>query len=840
MSSKQDDILHRLEDIDNSFLLAMEDDERLRSGVPEQQRATDLDFIQMTGLTRRSPEEDIAASPKATPAGQTVVSGLSFFEKGVADVDAEMAPRGLEQAAHLNQDIVPESLGADRPIPAVPSIAGLREVIEELAQEERASAQEADRVPLSELTMTEALAEEEPEMLSAEPVMTADATVPDAGPGMAPGTLEDAVEQAYPNEPLPVGPSSLEPVEWVHGETLKEKAEELEGFVPLSDAGSPDVEPPGLEQTADLNQDIVPESLGADRPIPAVPSIAGLREVIEELAQEEGALAQEADRVPLSELTMTEALAEEEPETLSAEPVMTADATVPDAGPGMAPGALEDAVAQAHPNEPLPVGPSSLEPVEWVHGETLKEKTEELEGFVLLSDAGSPDAEPPAERPGRPPAEHMLDLAEAGHLLQALESQPRQVGRLEEDRLEEDRLESLKAPLASSLSSSSLSVEPAEEQDATEESELSVYHRAMPRHRRRPVHRQPRGWRRVARWAARLAVVLILACVAAGGYKWFRPMFATPRETLEQARALQEAGRYSEASGVYQSFAQAQPDHPQRAEAEFLAAYCLQLALAPSDSYDARQANNERAYNLFARFVADNPAHAKVPRARVRMGILSFEMGRYEEAIETLQDPTLPMSDPEGALPALRTLARARRELGQYAEAASAYQQAASLSGNYTADQDYEELGDLCRWQADHTENAEEQRRLHMNAVENWTKALRMPTADPSVKGKIREKRRWLLEQLGMPGDDADQAYQVAAPVKAALPAASPASQERAATEAAPREQENAPSLPAAPPQPSPAASAAPDPNAEAHYPGGPLAPEKPEPSRAASGPSSS
>ena len=688
MSSKQDDILHRLEDIDNSFLLAMEDDERLRSGVPEQQRATDLDFIQMTGLTRLVPEEDIAASPKAMPAGQTVVSGLSFFEKGVADVDAEMAPPGLEQAADLNQDIVPESLGADRPIPAVPSIAGLREVIEELAQEERASAQEADHVPLSDLTMTEPLAEEEPETLSAEPVMSADATVPDAGPGMASGTLEDAVEQAHPDEPLPVGPSSLEPVEWVHGETLKEKAEELEGFVPLSDAGSPDVEPPG-------------------------------------------------------------------------------------------------------------------------------------------------------EGPGRPPAEHMLDLAEAEHLLQALESQPRQVGKLEEERLEEDRLKGLKAPLASSLSSSSLSAEPAEEQDATEENELSVYHRAMPRHRhRRSVHVRPRGWRRVARWASRLAVVLILACVAAGGYKWFRPMFATPRETLERARALQAAGSYSEASGVYHSFAQAQPDHPQRAEAEFLAAYCLQLA--PSDSYDARQANNERAYDLFTRFVTDNPAHAKVPRARVRMGILSFEMGRYENAIETLQDPTLPISDPEGALPALRTLARARWRLGQYAEAASAYQQAASLSGNYTADQDYEELGDLCRWQADHTENAEEQRRLQMNAVENWTKALRMPTADPAVKGKIREKRRRLLEQLGMPGDDADQGYQVAAPVKAALPAASPASQERAAPEAAAREQENAPSLPAAPPQPSPAASAAPDPNAEAHYPGGLLAPEKPEPSSAASGQSSS
>ena len=221
------------------------------------------------------------------------------------------------------------------------------------------------------------------------------------------------------------------------------------------------------------------------------------------------------------------------------------------------------------------------------------------------------------------------------------------------------------------------------------------------------------------------------------------------------------------------------------------------------------------------------------------MGILSFEMGRYEEAIETLQDPTLPMSDPEGALPALRTLARARWRLGQYAEAASAYQQAASLSGNYTADQDYEELGDLCRWQADHTENAEEQRRLRMNAVENWTKVLRMPTADPSVKGKIREKRRWLLEQLGMPGDDADQGYQVAAPVKAALPSASPASQEPAAPEAAAREQENAPSLPAAPPQPSPAASAAPDPNAEAHYPEG-VAPEKPEPSGPDSGQSSS
>jgi TolA-binding protein len=486
----------------------------------------------------------------------------------------------------------------------------------------------------------------------------------------------------------------------------------------------------------------------------------------------------------------------------------------------------------------------ALEPVGWVSDENPKEDalaTAGKEGFVPLADAGSPELEVFAERPSRPGVEHMLDLAEAEQLLQALESQSREpVPAGTAERAHGDAPSSVEADASGTALGE---VAPVEELDADEESGSSVYRQPTSRrHRHRSSHSRQRGWRRVVRWGIRLAVILAVACIAAGGYLKFRSMFASPKETFERARSLQMAGRYGEASGAYQRFAQSNPNDPQRAEAEFLSAYCLQLA--PADSFDAKQTNNAGAHDLFARFIADNPAHAKVPRARVRMGILSFEIGRYEEAIEILQDPTLPMSDPEGALPALRTLARARWKLGQYPEATSAYQQAASLTGNYTADQDYEELGDLSRWQADRTENAEQRRRLQMDAVDNWAKALRMPTADPAAKGRVREKRRWLLEQLGLPADEAGQGYQAAGPAKTVPASGPPASLERTAAAATTAEQENAPSPsapsleqnPAAPDSATTSTSGAPDPNAEAHYPGQPVAPEKTEPNATAPG----
>ena len=74
-------------------------DPRLASGVPRDQRVSDIEFIQMSGLVRPSPP---TARDDLDP-----FRPVSFFEKGVADVDADMAPGVLEDRATANQEIGP-------------------------------------------------------------------------------------------------------------------------------------------------------------------------------------------------------------------------------------------------------------------------------------------------------------------------------------------------------------------------------------------------------------------------------------------------------------------------------------------------------------------------------------------------------------------------------------------------------------------------------------------------------------------------------------------------------------------------------------------------------------
>jgi tetratricopeptide (TPR) repeat protein len=239
---------------------------------------------------------------------------------------------------------------------------------------------------------------------------------------------------------------------------------------------------------------------------------------------------------------------------------------------------------------------------------------------------------------------------------------------------------------------------------------------------------------------------MVVVAAAVGVYLWTEPLLATPEDLLQQARSLETAERHAEASDAYLRFAASYPDHPERPEAQFRAACCLRLA--PTNSFDAAQRVRARVLALFQEFVNDNPAHEKVARAKTLMGLLQFDLGDFQAAIALLQDPSLSLNDPTAALPALRTLARARWKLGDYDKATSAYLQAAALSTNYAADQDYEELGDLFRWRADHTRNAEEGRRFQQSAVEYWDRALRMPPLDPTSKSKIQEKRKWLVQQL--------------------------------------------------------------------------------------------
>ena len=102
-----------LDALDSSLLDNIAEDARLNSGVPGGQRVSDLDFIQMAGLTRNVPSEsdDLLASGDMDPN-----KPVSFFEAGIADVDASMAPKTPFDLGSLpDEDIIPNI-----PTPAAP------------------------------------------------------------------------------------------------------------------------------------------------------------------------------------------------------------------------------------------------------------------------------------------------------------------------------------------------------------------------------------------------------------------------------------------------------------------------------------------------------------------------------------------------------------------------------------------------------------------------------------------------------------------------------------------------------------------------------------------------
>ncbi|MCL4219339.1 MAG: hypothetical protein KJ052_20345, partial [Candidatus Hydrogenedentes bacterium] len=71
--------------IEDDLRNELEQDNRLQSGVPPERRRSDLDFIKMTGLTR--PNDETPVEESSGPVDRP----LSFYEEGVADVDAALA-----------------------------------------------------------------------------------------------------------------------------------------------------------------------------------------------------------------------------------------------------------------------------------------------------------------------------------------------------------------------------------------------------------------------------------------------------------------------------------------------------------------------------------------------------------------------------------------------------------------------------------------------------------------------------------------------------------------------------------------------------------------------------
>ena len=154
----------RLEAISNGLVEGMEQDARLASGVPQEQRGDALDFIQMSGLTR--PVANLSQAPTSQPNqadqpadGMDPTQPVSFYEKGIADVDHTMGPAAMESttdAAHEN--LVPPPPPILQPIPAAPlviqpskSVDAFKDIIAELTNDSQDSASSSVPAPLPQL-----------------------------------------------------------------------------------------------------------------------------------------------------------------------------------------------------------------------------------------------------------------------------------------------------------------------------------------------------------------------------------------------------------------------------------------------------------------------------------------------------------------------------------------------------------------------------------------------------------------------------------------------------------------------------------------------------------------
>ena len=351
-----------------------------------------------------------------------------------------------------------------------------------------------------------------------------------------------------------------------------------------------------------------------------------------------------------------------------------------------------------------------------------------------------------------PGATEPSDLLEAEQLLQALQDQPRDdyltgstmstptptpqpAPRRPSDPAPftppepEPPPESLNAPVQA----------PTPEDGPAYEQESSPY-------RRHSRGRKRRRQRRLIRWSVRGAAFLLLFCGGIAGYWWVEPRLLAPEKTFVEAEALVAKGRYEEASRFYLTFSRLQPNHRERPAAEFNAAYVLLLE-KPATPDESRRVW-QQALDLLERFARNNPNHVKTVRAQILMGVLNYQLGRYQEAVALLRHPDLRLRDADAALPALRTMARAYAKLGEYDAAESMYLQAASLPGNYSADVDYHELGDLFQTRAEAALDQEERIALQRSAITYWAHAMREPGIDPVNRARIKEKHDWLLSEM--------------------------------------------------------------------------------------------
>lgn len=269
------------------------------------------------------------------------------------------------------------------------------------------------------------------------------------------------------------------------------------------------------------------------------------------------------------------------------------------------------------------------------------------------------------------------------------------------------------------------------------ETDESVYNRPNSPARRHGKRR--RGGRR--RFLRYTAAFLLVGALGAGGYYAYavvRQQTATETDLYRGAMRLAERGPQAEAGAAFAALLQRFPESPLAPDAHLMAARSFEQA---GDLHSAVQ--------HYEQFREAYPDHPKYHRATTLLALSYVRAGEFEKAISLLQNPERRALDSDGYLPSLRALGQAHAALGQIDEARSAYLRAASLEGNYTADEDYLALATLYQEQAEHAPDAESRTRYLSLTVDQWDFAMRSPGIIESRRRDIKARRDLLIGELG-------------------------------------------------------------------------------------------
>jgi tetratricopeptide (TPR) repeat protein len=220
----------------------------------------------------------------------------------------------------------------------------------------------------------------------------------------------------------------------------------------------------------------------------------------------------------------------------------------------------------------------------------------------------------------------------------------------------------------------------------------------------------------------------------------------TPQELYSEGLALLNEGSYRKAASHFADFTRSYPSDQRRGDAEFMAAYALQLSPATRRS-ETVQIYNE-ALVKFESFIASNPTHGKAARARTIAGILHYKLDNYEEAIQILSDPELRLADSAGFIPGLRTLARAYAANYDIENAELTFMKVARLKDNISPANDYIELAALYANLTRNTIEDATRADYLKKSIELWDLAIRVPTLLSAKKRTLIATRDAALGEL--------------------------------------------------------------------------------------------